>query len=98
MLGPRRGARGSFFFLESSPSLALSFSNGPGENVVEVRERGSAVGILDLPAEGPHERKVLLRKPYRFDGPGGERFLYVFDVRSRGSFVPAAFGRGDDRR
>jgi hypothetical protein len=41
---------------------------------------------------------VLLRKPYRFDGPRGERFLYVFDVRSRGSFVPAEAGSGDDRR
>ncbi len=83
---------------EATPSLALSFSNGPEENVVEVRERGSATGILDLPPEGPHERTVLLRKPYRFDGPRGERFLYVFDVRSRGSFVPADAGGGDDRR
>ncbi len=64
---------------EATPSLSLSFSNGPEENVVEVRERGSANGILDLPAEGPHERTVLLRKPYRFVGPRGERFLYVFD-------------------
>jgi hypothetical protein len=83
---------------EATPSLALSFSNGPEENVVEVRERGSAVGVLDLPPQGPHERAVLLRKPYRFDGPRGERFLYVFDVRSRGSFVPAEAGSGDDRR
>jgi hypothetical protein len=83
---------------EATPSLALSFSNGPEENVVEVRERGSAVGVLDLPPSGPHERAVLLRKPYRFDGPRGERFLYVFDVRSRGSFVPAEAGSGDDRR
>jgi hypothetical protein len=83
---------------EATPSLALSFSNGPEENVVEVRERGSAVGVLDLPPSGPHERTVLLRRPYRFDGPRGERFLYVFDVRSRGSFVPAEAGSGDDRR
>jgi hypothetical protein len=83
---------------EMTPSLALSFSNGPAQNVVEVRERGSATGVLDLPPEGPHERTVLLRKPYRFDGPRGERFLYVFDVRSRGSFVPAEVGSGDDRR
>ena len=83
---------------EAMPSLALSFSNGPAQNVVEVRERGSATGVLDLPPEGPHERTVLLRKPYRFDGPRGERFLYLFDVRSRGSFVPAELGTGDDRR
>jgi len=83
---------------EVTPSLALSFSNGPDENVVEVRERRSATGVLDLPPEGPHERTVLLRKPYRFDGPRGERFLYVFNVRSRGSFVPAEAGSGDDRR
>jgi hypothetical protein len=69
-------------------SLALSFTNGPEENDVEVRERGRAIGVLALPPEGPHERTVLLRKPYRFEGPRGERFLYVFDVRSRGSFVP----------
>jgi hypothetical protein len=75
---------------EATPWLALSFTNGPEENVVEVRERGSATGVLELPPEGPHERTILLRKPYRFDGPRGERFLYRFDVRSRGSFVPEA--------
>jgi hypothetical protein len=94
--------RGSTRFVllsrEPAPSLVLSFSNGPGENVVEVRERGSATGILDLPPSGPHERTLLLRKPYRFDGPRGERFLYVFDVRSRGSFVPAEAGSSGDRR
>jgi hypothetical protein len=73
---------------EAMRSLALSFTNGPEENDVEVRERGRAIGVLALPPEGPHERTVLLRKPYRFEGPRGERFLYVFDVRSRGSFVP----------
>jgi len=83
---------------EPTPSLALSFSNGPEGNVVEVHERGSATGVLDLPPDGPHDRAVLLRKPYRFDGPRGGRFLYVFDVRSRGSFVPAEVGSGDDRR
>lgn len=96
-----RGGGSTRFVLlsrEATPSLALSFSNGPDENVVEVRERGSAVGVLDLPPSGPHQRTVLLRKPYRFDGPRGERFLYVFDVRSRGSFVPAEVGSGDDRR
>jgi hypothetical protein len=81
-----------------TPSLALSFSNGPVENVVEVRERGRDAFVLDLPEEGPHERMVLLRKPYRFEGPRGERFLYVFDVRSRGSFVPAEAGANPDRR
>jgi hypothetical protein len=79
------------------PTLPVSFRNGPDDNVVEVRERGSATGILELPPEGPHERTVLLRKPYRFDGPRGERFLYVFDVRSRGSFVPPE-GEADERR
>ncbi len=83
---------------EPTPSLALSFSNGPEDNVVETRERGSATGVLDLPKEGPHDRTVLLRKPYRFLGPRGERFVYVFDVHSRGSFVPAETGGGDDRR
>jgi hypothetical protein len=80
---------------EPTPSLTVSFSNGPEENVVETRERGSATGVLELPPAGPHERTVLLRKPYRFDGPRGERFLYVFDVHSRGSFVP---GEHDRRR
>ncbi len=91
------GGRTRFVLLsrDSPPSLALSLLNGPEENVVEVRERGSAAFVLDLPPSGPHERTVLLRKPYRFDGPRGERFLYVFDVRSRGSFVP---GDGDPRR
>jgi hypothetical protein len=78
---------------KSSPFLTLAFANGPEANVVEVRERGSAEGLLDLPPGGPHERTILLRKPYRFAGPRGERFLYVFEVRSRGSFVPE-----DDRR
>lgn len=82
---------------EPTPSLGLSFSNGPEENVVEVRERGSAIGVFELPTEGPHERTILLRKPYRFEGPRGGRFLYVFDVRSRGSFVPAD-DHGDRRR
>jgi hypothetical protein len=76
-----------------SPSLAIALSNGPEGNVVEVRERGSATGVLELPPEGPHQRTVLLRKPYRFVGPRGERFLYVFEIRSRGSFEPA-----NDRR
>jgi hypothetical protein len=94
------GGRTRFVLLsrEVTPTLALSFSNGPEDNVVEVRERGSAVGILELPGDGPHERTVLLRKPYRFDGPRGDRFLYVFDVRSRGSFVPSEPDGGDRRR
>jgi hypothetical protein len=79
---------------KSWPSLALSFANGPEATVVEIRERGSAEAVLELPPEGPHARTVLLRKPYRFEGPRGERFLYVFEVRSRGSFVP----EGDRRR
>ncbi|HJS72937.1 MAG TPA: hypothetical protein VJ921_01525, partial [Vicinamibacteria bacterium] len=79
---------------KTSPSLTLSFSNGPEANIVEIRERGSAEGVLELPPEGPHARTILLRKPYRFAGPRGERFLYVFEVRSRESFVP----EGDRRR
>jgi hypothetical protein len=83
---------------ESLLDLTLSFSNGPDENTVMVSERGSSVARLALPGGGPHERKLLLRKPYRFDGPNGQRFLYLFTVSSRGSFVPAEEGRGEDRR
>jgi hypothetical protein len=83
---------------ESLRQIDLSFSNGPEANAVEILERGGFVTTLDLPAEGPHDRAVLLRKPYRFRGPNGERFLYVFTVRSHGSFVPGDEGRADDRR
>jgi hypothetical protein len=94
------GGRTRFLLLsqEAFPSLVLSLANGPEENRVVVRERGSVPFVLDLPPEGPHERTVLLRKPYRFDGPRGERFLYVFEVRSRGSFIPREAGLGDDGR
>jgi hypothetical protein len=78
--------------------LGLSFVNGPEENRIEMNERGGYRTTLELPGRGPHERTVLLRKPYRFDGPGGERFLYVFIIRSRGSFVPAESDGGEDRR
>jgi hypothetical protein len=78
--------------------LALSFLNGPQENRVEMEERGGYRTTLELPARGPHRSSVLLRKPYRFDGPSGERFLYVFTIRSRGSFVPAETDGGEDRR
>ena len=90
------GGSTRFFIVarESLREMTLSFSNGPDENTVTVRERGSSVASLDLPGGGPHERQLLLRKPYRFDGPKGERFLYVFSVSSRGSFVPAE----EDRR
>jgi hypothetical protein len=81
---------------EATPSLELSFVNGPEDNAVEVRERGNASAMLNLPPLGPHDRTVLMRKPYRFDGPRGERFLYVFDVRSRGSFTPPE--ENQDRR
>jgi hypothetical protein len=91
---PGKGSTRFLLLTESpSPSLAISLSNGPEENLVEVRERGSATAVLDLPPEGPHARTVLLRKPYRFVGPRGERFLYVFEIRSRGSFEPV-----NDRR
>ena len=78
--------------------LALSFRNGPEENRVVMEERGGYRTTLELPARGPHSATVLLRKPYRFDGPAGERFLYVFTIRSRGSFVPAETDGGEDRR
>jgi hypothetical protein len=36
--------------------------------------------------------------PIASHGPAGERFLYVFTLRSRGSFVPAETDGGEDRR
>jgi hypothetical protein len=94
------GGRTRFLLLsrEAVPDLVLSLANGPEENRVVVRERGSVPFVLDLPPGGPHERTVLLRKPYRFDGPRGERFLYVFDVLSGGSFIPREASLGDDGR
>jgi hypothetical protein len=94
------GGRTRFVLLTHSPltELYLSFSNGPAENEVEILERDRYRTALDLPAGGPHDRAILLRKPYRFLGPRGERFIYEFSVHSRGSFVPKEEGRADDRR
>jgi hypothetical protein len=94
------GGRTRFVLLapKSLRRLDLSFSNGPQANEVEVLDRDGYVTRLDLPPGGPHDRAVLLRKPYRFQGPEGERFLYVFSIRSRGSFVPKNEGRGEDPR
>jgi hypothetical protein len=80
------------------PTMALSFTNGLEENRVEVRERESQAFVLDLPPKGPHQRTIPLRNPYRFDGPRGHRFLYLFEVSSRGSFVPAEVQGGKDQR
>ncbi len=74
--------------------LTLRIKNGREENTVEFRERGESKFVLALPPAGPHDRTVLLRNPYRFDGPWGERYLYRFTVHSQGSFVP----EGDDDR
>ncbi|HXV63312.1 MAG TPA: hypothetical protein VEK15_21615 [Vicinamibacteria bacterium] len=79
-------------------SLTLLLTNGPDENEVLVTERGGSTAVFVLPPDGPHERKVLLRNPHRFEGPKGESFLYELRVRSRGSFVPARAGRGEDER
>jgi hypothetical protein len=74
------------------PELELELRNGPEENRVEIVERGGGRTTMDLPPGGPHPRTVLLRRPLRFDGPRGERFLYLLTVRSRGGFVPAETG------
>jgi hypothetical protein len=80
-------------------TLDLELRNGPAENRVEVVERGGNEAAFDLPALGPHARTIFLRRPLRFDGPKGERFLYLFTVHSRGFFVPAdSDSRNDDRR
>ncbi len=90
---------GSTRFVLRSPTildeLTLRLRNGRNDgNTVEFCERGESELSLELPAAGPHDRTVLLRNPYRFDGPSGERYLYAFTVRSRGSFVPD----GEDNR
>lgn len=89
---------GTTSFLLRSPvrldELTLRITSGPDDNTVEFRERGESRLALSLPPSGPHERTVLLRDPYHFDGPRGERYLYQFTVHSQGSFVP----EGDDAR
>ena len=89
---------GTTSFLLRSPvpleELTLRITSGPEDNIVEFRERGESRLTLALPPSGPHDRNVLLRDPYRFDGLQGERYLYRFTVHSQGSFVPV----GDDDR
>jgi hypothetical protein len=96
---PGKGTTGfQILSKEELPTIALSFTNGPEENGVEVRERESQPFVLDLPPKGPHQRTIPLRNPYRFDGPRGRRFLYLFEVSSRGSFIPAEVDGGGDER
>ncbi len=77
---------------KSLHELALELRNGPEENRVEIVERGGNATTLELPPGGPHPRAILVRRPLRFDGPRGERFLYVLTIHSEGSFVPAETG------
>lgn len=84
---------------QSLHELHLELRNGPRDNRVEIVERGGHETTLDLPPGGPHPRTILLRRPLRFEGPRGQRFLYLFTVHSRGGFVPAETGEAkDDRR
>ncbi len=94
------GGTTSFLLLSDEPlsEITLRLRNGPAANTVAFRERREPKQILDLPSGGPHNRPVLLRKPYRFDGKNGERFLYRFEVHSTGSFVPRDEGTSDDGR
>ncbi len=94
------GGTTQFLLRATSPlsELDLRFLNGPDANTVVFRERGSSAVELELPPRGTHDRTVRLRKPYRFEGPRGERLVYSFSVESVGSFVPADEGLRDDDR
>ena len=94
------GGTTSFLLLADTPlsEITLRLRNGPMSNTVAFRERREPKQILELPSGGPHNRPVLLRKPYRFNGTNGERFLYRFQVHSTGSFVPRERGTSDDGR
>ena len=94
------GGKTNFLLLADKQlsEITLRLKNGPVPNTVTFRERREAKQSLVLPSEGPHSRPVLLRKPYRFDGKNGERFLYRFQVHSSGSFVPREQGTSDDGR
>jgi len=94
------GGGSAEFLLRTREPLAemqLRFRNGPNANTVVFRERGEQEVSFEL-AGGAHVQTVRVRKPYRFDGPRGERFLYAFKVTSRGSFVPKDEGISDDER
>lgn len=83
---------------EDLGGLDLLFSTGPEGNRVVVRERRSAPMEVTVPPGGPHRRSVLLRKPYRFDGPRGERFVYRLELEAERSFVPKEAGTSEDER
>lgn len=78
--------------------VELAFTNGPHPNTVRIAERHGPEMAIELPPAGPHRRRIRLRNPFRFSGPRGERFVYRFEVRSVGGFVPREEGRGDDER
>ena len=63
-----------------------------------IQERGKKNLELSLPPEGPNRVDLLLRNPYRFEGPERRSYLYDFTVISKGSFVPVEEGRSDDTR
>ena len=94
------GGTTSFLLLADKPlsEITLRLRNGPVANTVVFGERREPKQSLALSSFGPHNRPVLLRKPYRFDGKNGERFLYRFQVHSTGSFVPREEGTSDDGR
>ena len=78
--------------------LTLLVTNGPRENSIVIQERGKKNLELSLPPEGPNRVDLLLRNPYRFEGPERRSYLYDFTVISKGSFVPVEEGRSDDTR
>jgi hypothetical protein len=41
---------------------------------------------------------LLLRNPYRFEGPERSTYIYDFSVSSREGFVPVEEGRSNDTR
>jgi hypothetical protein len=78
--------------------IEIVFSNGSHDNRIRFEERKSPELTIDLPPDGPHWRRFRLRRPFRFAGPNGERFIYRFTIHSEGGFVPSEEGRGDDDR
>ena len=63
-----------------------------------IRERGKNNLEFSLPPEGPHRVNLLLRNPYRFEGPERRSYIYDFSVLSKGSFIPVEEGRSEDVR
>jgi len=89
------------FWLRSKaplPEVSLRFKGGPEGSRIVFRERREPSVSLEIPVGGPHDRTLRLRKPYRFEGPRGDRYLYQFTVHAANSFVPAEHGMGDDTR